>query len=228
MAVSEILDVLPKVFFLRTTPPEVRADFARLAVSHNYPKGNILFHDGEPGSSLHIVLSGRVKISMIHEDGREIVLASMNSGGLCGLIAALDDGPHLGTAMTLTSARIATVQRDRFIAWLAGQPTLQQSVNAELALLLRATYRKVAEQALLPVKDRLLATLLEIGEAEGHSDGGDLIFPRPTQQELAERVGSTRVVVARALRALEEGGSVYADGTTFRLSLRALVSHGED
>lgn len=223
---NELTPILSDVFFLRDSTPAIRADFAKLAICHSYPKGNILFYDGDPGSSVYIVIRGRVKISLIHEEGREVVLAATNTGGVLGLVAALDNGPHIGTAVTITDCRIATIQRERFNSWIAAHPPLQQSIEAELARMLRAAYKKVGEQALLPVKQRLLATLLEIAHAEGLADQDDIIFDRPTQQELAERVGSTRVVVARALKELlEEQAALAADGRTFRLTMRSLVPY---
>ncbi|MGQ0562048.1 MAG: Crp/Fnr family transcriptional regulator [Gemmatimonadota bacterium] len=223
---NDLTQVLADVFFLRDATADVRADFARLAVCHNYPKGNILFYDEDPGASIYVVVQGRVKISLNSEEGREVVLATMNTGGVFGLVAAMDNGPHIGTAVALTDCRIAAVQRERFSKWIAAHPALQQSVDAELARLLRAAYRKVGEQALLPVKKRLLATLVEIARAEGSNSADEIVFARPTQQELAERVGTTRVVVARALKELlEEDDSLVADGRTFRLSIRALVPH---
>jgi CRP/FNR family cyclic AMP-dependent transcriptional regulator len=219
---------LPNVFFLSDATPETRDEFARLTICHAYPKGNILFYDGDPGASVYIVMRGRVKISLVHEEGREVVLAVMNDGGVFGLVAALDNGPHIGTAITLTDCIIAAIQRERFVAFIAAHPLLQKTVDAELARLLRAAYRKVGEQALLPVKKRLLATLLEIARAEGFSDEGAIVFARPTQRELAERIGTTRVVVARALKELlEEEGALATDGRTFRLTMRALVPLAE-
>lgn len=225
---NELAQSLSNVFFLRGAKPDVCEDFARLAVCHSYPKGNILFYDGDPGNAIYIVVHGRVKICLNNEEGREVVLASMNGGGVFGLVAALDNGPHIGSAVTLTDCRIAAVQRDRFNAWLAARPALQQSVNAELARLLRGAYKKVGEQALLPVKKRLLATLYEIAHAEGLTQQNEIVFARPTQQELAERVGTTRVVIARALKELlEEDDAIATDGHTFRLPVRALVPYGD-
>lgn len=223
-----IASVLARIFFLRNATPEVRADFARLAVCHHYPRNNILFHDADVSSYVYVVADGRVKISLTNEDGREVVLATMNAGGVFGLAAALDDGPQIGTAITLVDSSVAVVERNRFKSWIAAHPDLRESVDAEMARLLRAAYRKVGEQALLPVKRRLLATLQEIARAEGAAISNEIVFARPTQQELAERVGTTRVVIARALKELlEEEGGLAADSRTFRLSLRALVPHGE-
>ena len=217
-----------EIFFLRDAPPDVRDEFARLTVARNYPKGNILYHDGDTASMMYVVVHGRVKVCLTHEEGREVVLTVMQDGGVLGLVAALDDGPHIGTAITLTDCRIAHLPRERFATFLAAHQPLQKSIDAEIARLLRVAYRKVGEQALLPVKERLLVTLVEIAQEEGSTVQGELVFLRPTQQELAERIGTTRVVVARALKELlEEKAALATDGRTFRLTMRALVDSAE-
>lgn len=223
-----VTPVLSHIFFLRDATAEERADFGRLAMCHHYPRNNILFHDGDLGRQIYIVATGRVKISLTSEEGREVVVATMNAGGVFGLAAALDNGPQIGSASTIVDSDIATVPRERFTAWIAAHPHLHESVDAEMARLLRAAYRKIGEQALLPVKRRLLATLQEIARSEGAVDSQGIVFARPTQQELAERVGTTRVVIARALKELlDEEDGLAVDQRTFRLSMRALVPPDE-
>jgi CRP/FNR family transcriptional regulator, cyclic AMP receptor protein len=227
MAMNSLDRGILNVFFLQGASPEAGEEFLRLTVSHNYPKGNILYHDGDPGTMLYMVVSGRVKICMVHEEGREVVLTTMNAGGVLGMVAALDDGSHIGTGVTLTDCRIACITRDRFAAFMNKYPALRKSIDFELASQLRAAYRKVGEQSLLPVKKRLLGALLEIARAEGSTERNDLVFLRPTQQELAERIGTTRVVVARAMKELlEEEAALAVDGRTFRLTT-ALIRPGE-
>ena len=76
-------------------------------------------------------------------------------------------------------------------------------------------------QALLPVKRRVRAALIEIAQNNGTPDDGhEYVAPRPTHQELAERIGSTRVVVSRAIKELlEEEESIHMDGHTLRVRL---------
>jgi CRP-like cAMP-binding protein len=221
---NELETALATVFFLREQTPEVRREVGDLAISRNYPKGNILYFHGDPGTLLYVVVSGQVKVALTNEDGREVILAVLRPGGVAGLVAALDSGTHLGTATTLSDTRLAAIPIARFMGWLRMQPVLYLSLVMEMAKMVRSAYEKVGEQALLPVKKRLMATLLEIAREEGHEEnGGELVFIRPTHQELAERIGSTRVVVSRTLKELlEEEGIIHANGRVLRVHLTAL------
>lgn len=224
LPVSEPHEAFAGVHFLRDQPEEVRREVARMAVPRRYPRGNIVFHHGDPGTMLYVVLEGQVKVTLASEDGREVVLALVRPAGVCGLISVLDGGSHVGMAITLTDTRLAAIPADRFHAWLRGHPALHQSLLIQMAHMLRLAYEKVGEQALLPVKKRLLATLLEIAREDGRpTAAGDVVFIRPTHQDLADRIGTTRVVVSRALKELlEEEGVVTARGRVLRVRLTAL------
>lgn len=220
----ELTAALADVYFLRDQPEALRAEIAKLAACRKYPRGNILFHHGDPGSMLYIVVDGQVKVSVISEDGREVVVALMRPSGVCGLISALDGGANVGTAMTVSECYLAAIPADRFLGWLRGHPALHESLLLGMAQMIRAAYEKVGEQALLPVKKRLLFTLVDIARKEGQTSGSDIVFIRPTHQELADRIGTTRVVVCRALKELlEEEGIIHATGgRSLRVRLTAV------
>jgi CRP-like cAMP-binding protein len=219
---------LPRLFFLRDADEATRASFSELAVCREYPRNNILFNHGDPGHTLYIVLSGRVKVSLINDEGREVVLTLSGPGGICGLVAMLDEGPYTGTAMTLEPTISALIPQTRFIGWLRDRPVVHRQLVLELTNMLRAAYEKVGEQALLPVKRRLLAVLIDIAREEGQEKGQDIVFTRPTHQELAERVGSTRVVISRALKELlDEEDAIAAQGRVLRVRLTKLITRSD-
>jgi CRP/FNR family transcriptional regulator, cyclic AMP receptor protein len=218
---NELMEVLPRVFFLHDQDDATRRSFAELAMCRTFPKGNILFHHGDPCYAAYVIISGRVKLAVSADDGREFALEVFGPGDVCGLIATLDAGPHNGMAITMSNARIGIVPRERFHAWIMERPLLQHTIVAALVRMLRNAYERVGMQALLPVKRRVRAALIEIAQNNGTQDDSlEYIAPRPTHQELAERIGSTRVVVSRAIKELlEEEETIHMDGHTLRVRL---------
>jgi CRP/FNR family transcriptional regulator, cyclic AMP receptor protein len=221
LAMSDLLEVLPRVFFLHDQDDATRRSFAEIGICRTFPKGNILFHHGDPCFAAYVIISGRVKLTVADEDGREFALEVFGPGDVCGLIATLDGGPNNGTAVTLASSRIAVVPRERFQAWLTERPLLQQTITAALVRMLRSVYERVGMQALLPVKRRVRAAIIEFAQNNGTAVDGQLfVAPRPTHQELAERVGSTRVVVSRVIKELlEEEDSIRMEGHLLHVRL---------
>jgi len=226
---GELDAVLAQLFFLRGVSQQDRAALAQLSVCHGYPRNNILFHHGDPCDALYVVLSGRVKISLMNEEGREMVLSVPGPGDVFGLIAALDGGQQIGTAIVASDCRLARIARDRFTGWFEKHPHLHQPVLTEFAAMLRGAYEKLGEQALLPVKRRLLGALLQIARSEGTPSGIDgVAFVRPTHQELAELVGSSREVISRLLKELlAEEDDLSVQGRVIHLPLSALVVREE-
>jgi CRP/FNR family cyclic AMP-dependent transcriptional regulator len=191
-----------------------------------FPKGNILFHHGDPCFAAYVVITGRVKL-IAAEGGREFALEVFGPGDVCGLIATLDGGPHNGTAITLSSCKVGVVPRERFQSWIASHPLLQQTIIVALVKMLGGVYERVGMQALLPVKRRVRAALIEAAQSQGTHSDHEYIVPRPTHQELAERVGSTRVVVSRAIKELlAEESWIRMDGHTLRVRQDFGEAHG--
>lgn len=216
---EDLLDVLPRVFFLHDQDDATRRSFADIAVGRTYPKGNILFHHGDPCFAAYVIISGRIKLTVAADDGREFALEVFGPGDVAGLIAALDGGPNNGTAITLSSCRVAIVPRERFHAWITAHPLLLHTIVSALVRMLRGVYERAGMQALLPVKRRVRAALIEVAQNDGVlDDSHEYVAPRPTHQELAERIGSTRVVVSRAIKELlEEEQWIRIDGRTLRV-----------
>lgn len=199
--------------------------FRRMARCHDYPKGNILHYRDDPASAVWLVIRGKVKITLTSSEGREVVVELLHPGSLFGLVPAIDGGAHPAHAVTATDARLAKFDAATFRRWLQQQGGAQHVVMEELASRIRQAYRRIGEHALLGVKDRLLSALFEIAEREGEPgpEGEDMVFTRPTHQELAERIGSSREVVTRVLRELLEDDLVSAKGRVIYVPLSALV-----
>ncbi|MFN2432778.1 MAG: Crp/Fnr family transcriptional regulator [Gemmatimonadota bacterium] len=201
------------------------AELQGAVLCHTYPKNNILFYQGEPARSVYLVVSGEVKVGLTNEEAKEVVIRLVRAGGLVGLAAVVDGGVEPATAITVTRARLARFGGPELVRWVEAHPAAQAALLRELATRVREGYQKIGEHALLTVKERLLSALLEIAEREGEPNpGGDgIVFTRPTHQELADRIGSSREVVSRVLKELLEGDLLEAEGRIIRVSESALV-----
>ncbi|HUG42311.1 MAG TPA: Crp/Fnr family transcriptional regulator [Longimicrobiales bacterium] len=216
---------------LRNSDSAAARQLSAIAHVHDYPKGNVLFYHGEPSDAVYIVLEGKVKISFISDEGREVILAVMRPGGIFGLLGALDNSArHVGTAVTIGECRLAKIPRSQYLAWFDGHPELHRPMLGDFAQMLSEAYEKIGQQALFSVKDRLLAVLLDMARADGRPREGEAVeFDRPTHQELAEMVGTTRVVVSRLFKELIAEHDVLATekrGKVIRVSLKKVEPAG--
>lgn len=201
-------------------------ELADLALCHEYPRNNILSYRGDPAGNVFLVISGRVKVILTNDEGREVILALLGPGRLFGITAAFDDGEQPAHAVTIERSMIARFNAGAFVRWTEGSAGARGALVRELTRQIRELSHKVGEHALMNTRDRLLATLLEIADAEGEPEPGgtQVSFTRPTHKELANRIGTSREVVSRLLAELREDDLLESDeGRVIRLPLSALV-----
>jgi CRP-like cAMP-binding protein len=184
------------------------AALAAVARTRRYQRGEVIFRQGDPGDALHILLSGRVKISSPSDTGVEAILTTLRPGEWFGALALLDGAPRSASATAVDAAETLVLPRDRFRQLVDDVPSIRDHVLEALAHELRRLTRHVEELHFLDIAGRLAARLAYLAEEQGGlPDGGELRLDGPlTQGELASMVGSTRQSVNRLL------GNLVADG----------------
>lgn len=201
-------------------PDELLRAMAARGNVRQFGAQTVLFSEGDPSDALYIVLAGRVKVYGADEQGREVIYNMHGPGESFGELA-LDGGPRSASVMTTEASRVIVVQGADVRAFLQQHPDFAWYLVTKLARLLRHSTASVKSLALQDVYGRL-ADLLRALAAQGPGDG--VIEPKPTQQELAERVGSSREMVSRILTTLVKGG--YVDNEPKRLVLKRKLPEG--
>jgi CRP/FNR family cyclic AMP-dependent transcriptional regulator len=188
-------------------------DLAMLAGSvrtRRYRRGEVIFHRGDPGDGLHIVLAGRVKISSPSDMGVEAILATLRPGEFFGALALLDGEPRSASATAVEACETLVLPRERFRQLVNDVPGLRDHVFAELAGELRRLTNHVEELHFLDIAGRLAARLARLAEEHGIVGAeGEVRLDGPiTQGELAAMVGSTRQSVNKLLGYLVDDGVI--------------------
>ena len=195
---------------------EIKA-VARRAVTRAFPKSTVVVSEGDRTDTLHIIVSGRVKIYVSDEKGKEIVLNHAGPGEYFGELV-LDEGPRAATVMTLEPTRFLVVPKEDFRDFVANSPEFSLHLIRKLIRRVRVLTSDVKSLALMDVYGRVARMLLELAvEREGLL----VIEERPTQQEMANRVGASREMVNKILGDLASGGYIAVERDRIRIA-RAL------
>ena len=205
--------------FLRRVPlfdalgdSEIEA-LAEVAFARRFDKGQLIILVAEPGDSLFIIRRGQVKVSLLHEDGREFILSLLGEGEFFGELALLDDRPRSASVSAFEETELLIVRRSDFQELISRVPGIAVTLLEELAGRLRRTDEQVGGLALLNVYSRVGKTILRLATDRGvGSPEGILIEQRPTHQQLANMSGTTRETVTRALKQLEDEGYIRCRG----------------
>jgi CRP/FNR family transcriptional regulator, cyclic AMP receptor protein len=180
-------------------------DISKLAVTRNYPKNTMVLCEGDNSDSLYVILSGKVKVFLSDEDGKEVILNVQGEGEYFGELALLDNAPRSASVMTADDTKLAVISKSAFEACLNKNPGMSLKISQGLAQRLRCLSYNVRNLALMDVYGRVARTLLDM--AEEH-DGEQVIQQKLTQREIASMVGASREMVSRILRDLTVGGYI--------------------
>ena len=164
------------------------------------PRGSTLFTEGEPGESLYIVLSGKIKLGRRSSDGRENLVAVMGPSDQFGELSLFDPGPRTATATVVTDARLARLPKAALQSWVRDRPEIAMQLLRVVARRLRRTNTMLADLIFVDVPGRVAKQLLQLAQRFGSIEGGQLRVTHDlTQEELAQLVGASRETVNKAL-----------------------------
>lgn len=174
----------------------------------SYKKNSIIMTEGDESDSLYVVKSGRVKIFVSDEDGKELTLNVMEKGDYFGELSLMDGKPRSTSAITQEPTELFAIRKVDFEQVLKSNPDIALNIIKGLSGLLRNLTEKTREIALHTVYERI-ATLLQRFATQ---DEGKLqIKPKLTHAEMSSMVGCRREMVSRIMSDLSKGGYVTLD-----------------
>ena len=171
-----------------------------------YAENELVVDIDDLSDDVLFVITGKVRIVHRAEIGKEVILGDRGPGSYFGEMAAIDGLARSANVTALQTSQIATMPAGAFLDILTHEPSVCKTVLAGLVGGMRSLTRKLSEHAYLTAVERLYCELLRLSRPRKGHEGQRSISPPPTQQELAERIGSRREVVSRAIAALEKDG----------------------
>jgi CRP-like cAMP-binding protein len=180
---------------------------SRITALKHYPKGYVVFQEGEEGDALYIIVDGRVKVSIYDEDGREYILDIIGKDGFFGELSLIDELPRSADIITTEDSTFLVIKRVEFSKLLVDNPVITISILKTLSKRLRAADERIRGFAFLSVEGRILKYLLDIGKKTGIKIKNYLIIENgPSQIEIASSCGCSRETVSRMIKNLVEKG----------------------
>lgn len=199
---------------------ELRA-FAPLLRERRFPKGSVILMQGDPGDALYLIGTGQVKVVLIGDDGREVILSVLGQGSFFGEMSLLDDQPRSAHVVAMEEATLLQLRREDFQTRLRTSPDVAIALLRELSRRLRRADDTIGSLALRDVNGRIAHLLMELADDEG----GDRITRRLTHATLAQMVGASRETVSRTLRALVNAGVIQVSRREIVLLAREPLRH---
>ena len=174
----------------------------------SYPRSVYVMQAGDETDSLYVMLSGKVKIVITDDQGREVILGFMGSQDFFGEMGILDDAPRSASVYTLEPCEMLRLSKAGFINCLKENAEVAMLVIRNLVRRLREADRKIESLALIDVSGRVARLLIDMAQEVD----GRLVVPRmPAKQEIARMIGASREMVSRVVKELETRGLIRVE-----------------
>lgn len=216
MSLPKTLRHVPLFSKLRETDLEV---LAPLLIEREYPKNRVIRFSHDPSDAFYVVISGQVKVMLIAEDGREVVLSLVRAGDFFGETALLDDEPYAASVIAMDDTRLLMLRRDDFRRTIRELPEMSFGLLRALCGRLLEADQKIGGLMLLDVTGRVAHLLLELASR----DPQEMIRDMPTHEVIAQMVGSSRETVSRTMGAMRQKGYIEVGSDAVRILNRSAL-----
>jgi CRP/FNR family transcriptional regulator, cyclic AMP receptor protein len=205
-------EALLKSSLFRTMTSQELDETLKFAAERHIARGSMIFQKGDEGSSLMAVLVGRVKISSVSSEGKEVTLNHINQGEIFGEIALLDGKQRSADATATEDTLLLVVERRHFLPFVRQNGDLYLRLLTVLCDRLRRTSMALEELALFDLPARLARVLLKMADDYGRPVAdGVRIDMKLSQRDLSTLVASTRESVNKQMQAWRKEGTVDMD-----------------
>jgi CRP/FNR family transcriptional regulator len=211
-------------------PASALHSFEAIKYATAYPKGAVLFVEGQAPRGIFVLCKGRVKLSICSTDGKTLILKIAEPGEVLGLSATVSGKTYELTAETIDPCQVNFVKREDFLRFLKEHSDACFRVAEQLSEKYNTACREIRSLGLShSAAEKLAKLLLEWSSKSGESNKQE---PRVrlslTHEEIAQMIGTSRETVTRLFAELKKRQIVMARGATLvirnKAALRALAS----
>jgi CRP-like cAMP-binding protein len=224
MSKDAIADMLSKTALFGTLEDADRRAVVQELREISFDASQVIFGRGDEGKDIFIVCAGRVRLSVLTSEGRELSFAHAEPGKVFGEIAVLDGGLRTADATAVTKVTALTLSRQSLMRLIETRPVVREAVIKFLCNRVRDADHQLEGIALYPIEVRLARFFLATARQKGElKPGTKVVIDLPiSQSELALLIGASRPKVNAALVLLEEGGSIERNEGRFTCDIDEL------
>lgn len=200
-----------KIPLFGTLGDEARQALSEKLTLKDFEQGASILLSGQPGHEIMFVADGVVDIRRTSSDGKEVIISRLGIGEFFGELALLTGAARTADVVAVEDCMILILREDDFESLLATQPSFSRALMVDLARRVSTASARISDLALLDVALRVHSVLVTLSKRDP-STGERIVDSRPTHRDLASMVGSSREMVTRAIKKLEDEGRLRTEG----------------
>lgn len=219
-----LVDMLRKTGMFGTLDDADRKAVAQEMRETAFDPGQVIFARGDQGRDIYLVTSGRVRLSVLTSEGRELSFAHAEAGQIFGEIAVLDGGARTADATAVSKVAALSLSKASLTRLIETRPVVREAVIKFLCKRVRDADHQLEGIALYPIEVRLARFFLAAVQQKGALKAGEKVtVDLPiSQSELALLIGASRPKVNAALAMLEDQGAVTRKDSRFTCDIDEL------
>lgn len=211
--------LLSKVSIFEGLSRDALVELSRALKPLTFKRDALVFGKASQGDALYIIRSGQVKVVLQNADGKEMILTTFKTGDFFGEMSLLDGHPRSANVFTSKKSQLLVLSRSDFVSHLERFPTTSLRILEVMSHRLRRADEVIGNLVMLDVYGRVARILIDLSHKEGEQrEDGIFIKSRPTQQDMASMIGTTRETVSRVLSEFQRRGLLTAEGKSILLS----------
>ena len=198
-------DLLRNVPLFSVLPESQIALLTSIVGRRSITRSTTVIAAGDPTDSLYIIVSGRMKVMMSDDEGREVILSILGPNEYFGEMGLLDDSPRSASVVALESCEVLVLSKRDFKTVLHDNTEMSSALLRGLVKRLRDADQKIGSLALMDVYGRVARLLLEMADTV---DGHKVVTKRLPKQDIAKMIGASREMVSRVMKDLQKSGYI--------------------
>jgi CRP/FNR family transcriptional regulator len=203
-----MFDILQVPIFNTLSPQDAR-EIHPCLISDTFAKKETIFAEGDPSDWLYIVRKGKVKITKISHEGKEIILEIISSMDFFGGIAVVRGFPYPANAVAMEDTEVLKISRKNLMSIMDRFPNLMYCMATNIGDRIKGSHETLKSIALEKVESRIASLLIKLSDKAGEkTPDGIMITMKLTKQDIAEMVGTTVETSIRTMSKLTKTGIV--------------------
>lgn len=197
---------------------EDRERLGSLMSEESLRRGEVLFHEGDPGTTLYIIVDGKIKLGHTSDDGRENLIAILGPREIIGELSLFDLGKRSTTATAVAPTTLLALAHKDLMGFIDTHPDMAKHMLRQLAQRMRRTNDQMADLVFADVPGRVAKALLDLASRFGErTQDGIYVAHDLTQEEIAHLVGASRETVNKSLADFVSRGWIRLEGRAVTL-----------
>lgn len=202
------IDLLKDLDIFEHLDAEHLRQIAPIISLHRFAEKQVIFMPSDPRARLYAIISGRIKLTQVSPEGKELVLCVLGKGEVFGEFCLFDEGPHSTLATALEDAEVITARCADLAKFMADDPILVAALGKHVGERIRSLEQRLSDFVFKGVPPRLAGLLVDMAHSYGRKTpaGEYVIEMKITHQDLAGLIGSTRETTTMTLNQFREDG----------------------